>query len=170
MLRFSGTSQADPWGQAWEPLKLRSGRIGRDTGGMIQSLHVSTMGRTGFTLAFSKHYAKFFHGGTGVYGPSGKRISARGGGSRYGSWRRGGGSRARAVRSTSTGALAFRVRGGGGKGGRDTRGRFTSKQFFFMSVAGSPPRPIFPEGGRTPPRWRAELKATADAVLAKYLR
>ena len=138
------SQQSSPWGDKWAPLKLRDGTIGRDTGGMLQSLHVSAQGRASFTLAFGKHYAKFFHGGTGIYGPSKQRI-----------------------RPKRSKALAFGVRGA--KGARGKRGR-GKKGFSFRSVAGSPPRPLFPEGGRTPPKWRAELKATADEVVKKHMR
>jgi phage gpG-like protein len=136
------SQQSDPWGTKWAPLKLRSGRIGRDSGGMLQSLHVSERSRSGFTLAFTKHYAKYFHGGTGIYGPTKQRIRPK---------------RAR--------VLAFGVRGAKGtKGGRG------KKAFVFRSVKGSPPRPVFPEGGRTPPHWRVELKATADDVVRRFMR
>ena len=139
-------NEQDPWGNQWEPLVLREGKIGRNTsgGGMLGSLHLSSPPTDrGFTLAFGKHYAVYFHGGTGIYGPRKQRI-----------------------RPVNAKVLAFSVRGAkgftGSKKGKGTKG------FFFASVKGSPPRPLFPAGGRCPPAWRAELKATADEVVRKH--
>ena len=144
VLEGAGKEQ-DPWGNKWAPLKLRSGKIGRNTGGMLQSLHVSNQSERGFTLAFSKHYSGYFHGGTGIYGPKGQPI-----------------------RPVKAKALAFSVRGAKGfKGSKRGKG---TKSFVFASVKGSPPRPLFPSGNSAPPHWREELKATADTVVEKHFK
>jgi len=141
LVREAMASEQDPDGNAWAELVLRQGQIGRDSGGMAQSLHVSDRGPSGFTLAFSKHYAGFFHGGTGLWGPSARRIRPK---------------RAK--------ALYFGVRGA--KGTRGGKGRAA---FFAASVAGSPPRRLFPSGSSLPSRWQTRLDAVAREVMRKAL-
>jgi hypothetical protein len=138
------SNEQDPYGKSWPKLVLRAGKIGKNTGGMVQSLHLSKLGKSGFTVAFGKHYATFFHGGTGIYGPTGRPI-----------------------RPKVAKVLAFSVRGAKGfKGSKKGKG---TKQFAFRSVKGSPPRPLLPEGS-LPETWRREIMASADEAMRQYFK
>jgi len=144
LIKEGAGNEQDPYGKSWPKLVLRAGKIGRDTGGMLQSLHLSKLGKNGFTVAFGKHYATYFHGGTGVYGPTGRPI-----------------------RPKSAKALAFNVRGAKGfKGAKKGKG---TKRFVFLSVKGSPPRPLLPEGS-LPESWRREIMASADEAMRKFFK
>ena len=110
---------------------------------MLQSLGVLRATGEGFVVGFTMHYAKFFHGGTGVHGPTGQRIVP-----------------------TTAKVLAFSVRGARGMQ-RGKRGR-VSRRFAFRSVKGSPPRPLLPEGGSVPQRWSDEINATASEVVKQH--
>lgn len=65
--------ERDPDGRPWKPLVLRKGRILSDTGGLRGSWHRKST-KAGFRVHSGKQYAVYQHGGTGIYGPRGKRI------------------------------------------------------------------------------------------------
>jgi len=74
LIRDGFESETDPYGNPWAPLKLRTGRILSDKGGLRSSWHQVSSSRRGFEVASGKLYAKWHQGGTGIYGPRKQRI------------------------------------------------------------------------------------------------
>jgi phage gpG-like protein len=74
LFREGFETSTDPYGNRWEPLKLRSGQPLRDKGGLQSSWHRRFVTAQGFTVASGKDYAAYHQGGTGIYGPRHQRI------------------------------------------------------------------------------------------------
>jgi phage gpG-like protein len=64
----------DPYGQAWEPLKLREGNPLQDSGGLMASWYRHSVSLEGFKIASAKAYAKVHQVGSGIFGPNRRRI------------------------------------------------------------------------------------------------
>lgn len=139
-------SESAPDGTPWEPLKLRSGKILQDKGGMAASWHRSKANRLGFKVRSGKQYASFHQTGTGIYGPSGKPIVP-----------------------TNGKALAFEFHGATqvfGRGKRLKRPKAIMSQVVVRSVKGVPPRKMVPDPGQPiPTRWKQRLVHAAKASL-----
>lgn len=67
----------DPYGNPWEPLKLREGKPLDDTGGMKTSWHRRWASRGGFAVGNAKSYTKWHQRGTGLFGPYRHRITPK---------------------------------------------------------------------------------------------
>lgn len=67
-------SGTNPYGERWDPPKLRSGQPLADTGRLKSSWHVAQANRSGVRIATSVNYARYHQTGTGKYGPKGQSI------------------------------------------------------------------------------------------------
>ncbi|MDX1527053.1 MAG: phage virion morphogenesis protein [Gammaproteobacteria bacterium] len=74
LIREGFQDEKDPYGVPWAPLRLREGRILQDTGGLRNSWHRQSS-KSGFRVFSGKQYAIYHQRGTGIYGPSRKRIT-----------------------------------------------------------------------------------------------
>lgn len=105
-------------GKAFTSLKFRAGQPLADTGKMLASVHAMSLGPAGAAVVLGNvteaKKGVFHQYGTGIYGPSGKRITPKGK------------------------ALGPMKTIGTTKGGNVKRGKV-----FFRSVAGVPARPWF---------------------------
>lgn len=132
--RFRSASAPD--GSLWAPLVLRSGRPLRDTGHLAISFGILSKGGKHVGIGSALEYAEHTLG-TGIYGPTGRRIYP-----------------------TQAKALAFTVRGAKGAGNK--RGKRAKKGFVFKSVAGSPPRLILPRDNTFPESYRQAFDEVAQ--------
>jgi phage gpG-like protein len=142
--------EADPYGEKWAPLVLRTGKILQNTGGMAASWHRKSASSRGFRVANGKKYAKWHQGGTGIYGPFKHPI----------------------VPKTKK-ALAFSFIAGVrtvGKGGKALkRPQLIRGEMVVRSVKGSPRRRMVPDPGPVPTKWRIRLHhAARDALKAHF--
>lgn len=64
LVREGFSKEQDPYGAAWAPLKVRSGRILQDTGQLRSSFKVSRVSASGFRVSASKAYAAYHQSGT----------------------------------------------------------------------------------------------------------
>jgi phage gpG-like protein len=142
--------ETDPYGQPWEPLKLRVGKILQDRGGMAASWHRKRASSSGFRIGSGKAYTKFHQGGTGIYGP-----------------------RKTPIVPINGKALAFSVRTGTqvfGRGGKRLKSpKALNSKFVVRSVKGSPRRRMVPDPGPIPTKWRQRFHhAARDALKAHF--
>lgn len=68
LIREGFETSTDPYGNPWEPPKMRAGRPMEDTGGLRSSWH-KRLESGGFTVASGKAYAAMLQRGTGIYNP-----------------------------------------------------------------------------------------------------
>lgn len=73
LIRDGIAEGVDPYGEKYEPLKLRDGQPLRDTGG-LQIWQRRFVGREGFAVSSTKAYAAYHQEGTGLFGPKKKKI------------------------------------------------------------------------------------------------
>ncbi len=64
LVRQGFDKEEDPYGDGWEPLKSREGRILQDTGRLRNSWHTVTTSDRGFTVGPAVDYAPFHQTGT----------------------------------------------------------------------------------------------------------
>jgi phage gpG-like protein len=142
--------ETDPYGKAWAPLLLRSGKILQDRGGMAASWHRVRADKRGFRIGNSKIYAKWHQSGTGIYGPHHTPI----------------------VPVTAK-ALAFGFRSGtqvfGRRGKRLKRPKAVMGKIVVRSVKGAPARKMVPDPGPVPARWKSRLFRAAKDAIGVYL-
>ncbi len=74
LVREGFENSEDPYGAKWASLKLRDGRPLEDNGHLKSSWFRKYATRKGFAIANAKKYAIYHQRGTGIHGPSGKRI------------------------------------------------------------------------------------------------
>lgn len=73
LVRGTFEKSSDPYGERWEPLKVRSGKPLEDTGGLKGSYHPQITA-DGFSVGSGKDYAGYHQDGTGVYGRHKSKI------------------------------------------------------------------------------------------------
>jgi phage gpG-like protein len=78
LIREGFEDSTDPYGHEWESLALRDGRPLEDTGRLKSSWFRANVSRTGYTVANATEYAIYHQIGTGIFGPRGKPIVAKG--------------------------------------------------------------------------------------------
>lgn len=121
----SGTlAGRDISGKAFTRLKSRVGQPLADTGKMLAAVHPMGLGPAGAAVVIGNTIeakkGAYHQWGTGIYGPSGQRIKAKG---------------------RALGPIKMRVNNSSVKTGRS--GTKTGGKYFFASVAGVPARPWF---------------------------
>nr|PZN62466.1 MAG: hypothetical protein DIU58_12340 [Sphaerobacter thermophilus] len=73
LIRDGIAQGVDPYGDPYEPLKLREGQPLRDTG-RLQIWHRKASSSSGFTVQSTAKYAIYHQRGTGIYGPKKRPI------------------------------------------------------------------------------------------------
>jgi phage gpG-like protein len=134
-------TETNPYGEPWDLLVLRSGKILQDKGGMAASWHRKSANKSGFRISNGKIYAIYHQTGTGIYGPSGQPIVPKNGK-----------------------ALAFGVRNAGKT--KSGRVKTTTTKYVFRSVKGAPARKMVPDADKPLPlRWKQRLVRAGKAAL-----
>ena len=74
LTREGFATETDPYGEGWKPKLIADGR-GTLSGNTSRLKNFAVqISRTGFRLHSTVNYAVFHQGGTGIYGPHGRRI------------------------------------------------------------------------------------------------
>jgi hypothetical protein len=140
-IRDGFREERDPYGDPWAKKVFPDGnKILRKSGGLYDSWYVSQADSSGYRIESTKNYAKFQFG-TGIFGPSGRRIEPKNG-------------------------RALRIPGAAVQG---VGGKFRSGARYFRSVKGAKARLMIPQGAVRSRRWDAAFVACAKKFYAEKM-